>query len=164
MTEYANITVTAEVDGQEKTLKIIPQITADWLEIKIQPAKQKRSLDANGYFWALADRLAAKLRTTKEEIYRQLILSVGVWDEVAIKEEAADTFCEVWERKGLGWIAIPVNSKLQGCKKVYCYRGTSTYTTAEMARLIDELVAECKANEVETLPPKEIEQLLREWK
>ena len=41
------------------------------LSIKISKYREKRSLDANAYFWVLADKLAAKLNTTKIDIYKR---------------------------------------------------------------------------------------------
>ena len=39
---------------------------------EIKPYKKKRSLNANSYCWVLLQKLADKLHTTKEELYKKL--------------------------------------------------------------------------------------------
>ena len=43
-------------------------------------------------------------------------------------------------------------------------RGSSSYDTKEMARLIDGLVSECKEVGIETLPPDEVERMMAAYK
>lgn len=133
-------------------------------EVDVAPRKGKRSLDANSYMWALADKLAKKLLTTKEEVYRELIWSVGAFQDVAVTEDAAKEFVETWQSKGTGWIAEQHDSKLKGCTKVRCYKGSSAYNTAQMSRLIDELITECKGQNIETMTPHELEKLKKQWR
>lgn len=42
-------------------------------DVEIKEHREKRSLDANAYFWVLVDRLAEKLRIPKTDIYRSYI-------------------------------------------------------------------------------------------
>ena len=42
-------------------------------------------------------------------------------------------------------------------------RGSHTYNTAEMSRLIDGTVAEAKQLGIETLPPSELERMKAAW-
>jgi hypothetical protein len=44
------------------------------------------------------------------------------------------------------------------------YKGSSEYTTLEMAVLIDGIVSEAKELGIETIPPKEIERLKTMWR
>jgi low affinity Fe/Cu permease len=51
-------------------------------------------------------------------------------------------------------------------KEVYfykVYRGTHTYDTKEMAKLIDGTIHECKNVGIETATPKQIEEMQRLW-
>ena len=43
------------------------------------------------------------------------------------------------------------------------YRGSHTYNSAEMAKLIDGTIAECKDQGIETLPPHELNRMLERW-
>lgn len=136
----------------------------DKLAIRIDRYRKKRSLDANAYFWVLADRLSAKTGVPKEEVYRNAIRDIGENSEtVCIKEEAADKFRKGWSRHGLGWVTEEFPSKLPGCVNVVLYYGSSTYDTAQMSRLIDNIVQDCKAVGVETATPEEINVMLKRW-
>ncbi len=64
----------------------------------------------------------------------------------------------------MGWYAEALESKIDGCKKVMVYYGSSVYDSKEMAHLIDYIVSECKEQGIETLPPWEVERLKKEWK
>lgn len=41
--------------------------------------------------------------------------------------------------------------------------GSSTYDTKEMSELINGLVAECKEQGIETLPPEELARMMAEY-
>lgn len=133
-------------------------------DIQIKQHREKRSLDANAYCWHLCEELAKVLGLTKEQVYRQHIKEVGVFDFLAIPEKALKKFQKAWESRGIGWvIEVLDDCKIDGCKKICCYYGSSTYDTKEMSRLIDNIVQDCKACEIETLHPAKLEVMKREW-
>lgn len=128
-------------------------------DYEIKRVKQKRSLSANGYAWLLMDKIAAALKITKEEVYRKAINDVGVFTEIKVTDaDAARRFKQIWQANGLGWLTKTVNDTT-----VYAYYGSSTYDTAEMARLIDYIVDEAKRLHIETLPPERLEIMKTEW-
>lgn len=133
-------------------------------DIEIKEHRNRRSLDANAYFWVLCDKLAQHTSVPKTEIYRRAIKEIGgVSDTVCAKEEAADKLCKTWEQNGIGWMAERAESKLEGCVNITLYYGSSTYDTAQMSRLIDNLIQECKDAEIETMTPMELAQLMEAW-
>ena len=126
--------------------------------------RKKRSLDANAYCWTLIDKLAEKLGRTKTEIYRENIRSIGgVSDTVCVQDKAVDRLTREWGRNGLGWFCEWSESRIPGCKNVTMYYGSSSYDTKQMAALIDNLVQDCKAVGIETLPPHELEAIQHAW-
>ena len=96
-------------------------------------------------------------------MYKELIHRVGVFDYVLVYEEAKDHFIKNWESKGTGWIVEEEPSKIKGTVKLKVYQGSSQYTSAEMSRLIDELITECQEHGIETLTPDEKEELIQRW-
>lgn len=44
------------------------------------------------------------------------------------------------------------------------YRGSSTYDTAEMSRLIEGIIEECKEQGIETATPEELARMQKLWK
>lgn len=138
------------------------------LSIKAEKRRRKRSLDANDYLWVLCTKIAEKLQdgktmVTKEEVYRKHIEAVGKYEPLAIAEDAVERFLMIWARNGTGWLAKVVDSKLDGCKKVFAYYGSSVYDTKEMSRLIDSVIEDARALGIETMPPAELDALLDEW-
>lgn len=133
--------------------------------VTIDKLKRKRSLDANAYFWVLVDKLAtAQGLPSTTEIYRRYIKEIGGNREfVCVREDAADKLCAGWEHNGLGWQTDRFPSKVSGCVNVILYYGSSTYDTAQMSRLIDLAVQDCKALDIETATPMELALLLDKW-
>lgn len=131
---------------------------------EVKEYREKRSLDANAYAWVLLDKLAAVLNRQKTEVYRQYIREIGGNSEtVCVVNQAVGKLCAGWERNGLGWLTDTAPSKLDGCTNVILYYGSSTYDTAQMSRLINMIVEDCKAQGVETLTPAELARLTEDW-
>lgn len=128
-------------------------------EYEINPHKQKRSLSANALAWVYCDKLAEKLHSTKEDVYKIAVSNVGVFTEVRVADaEAAKRFKQIWQHNGVGWLTRTINETT-----IQAYYGSSTYNTQEMARLIDFLQDECRNQGIETRPQEEIDSLLKEW-
>lgn len=134
------------------------------LSIMVEKLKKKRSLTANAYFHMLSDRLAEKLKNTKPyqknylmQQYGQKELDengnqVSIWvsDNIPILNRS-DIHCEILGYK-------------DNFIKYGVLRPTRTYTSAEMAILIDGTVEDAKEQGIETLPPKQIERMVNLWK
>ena len=132
--------------------------------LTIKEYRQKRSLNANAYAWTLMDKLAEKLRIAKTDIYRSYIKEIGGNNTlVCVQDAALDDLLRNWEQKGTGWLAETEKSKLDGCTNVRLYYGSSTYDTAQMSRLIELIVQDCKENGIETLTPEELSRMNDEW-
>lgn len=124
-----------------------------------------RSLDANAYFWVLCDKLSEKTRISKDLIYRNLIKEIGGNSEtVCVQNKAVDKLRQGWEEHGIGWLTDTVESKIDGCTNVILYYGSSSYDSAQMARLIDLIVQECEQQDIETVSPEQISLLKENWK
>lgn len=134
-------------------------------EITIDKVKQKRSNDANRYFWELVGKLSAKIGVPPEDIYRSFIKDVGGnYEVVPIREDAVDFWIKAWRSKGIGWQSEVIgDSKLRGYKNVICYYGSSTYDTKQMSRLIDLCVTECKEQDIETMTPQELALMIENY-
>ena len=159
--------LTFEVNEGESTLRNIYEElkTAEKLTIKVGKYTKKRSLDANAYAWVMISRLAERLNIPKTDIYRQAIKEIGGnSDVVCILDKAVDSLCDGWQRNGIGWLTETFPSKLDGCTNVTLYYGSSTYDTAQMSRLINNIVEECRQLGIETKSKEELDSLLGAWK
>lgn len=145
-------------------VSLIDELLNKDLDITFKPHKEKRSNDANSYMWVLCDKIAQKINSTKEEVYRDAIRNVGVFEIVPIRKDAVERFTECWEHNGTGWVCDNLGeSKMDGYIKIATYFGSSTYNTKEMARLVDYIVEDAKEQDIEVLPPNELQSLKDNW-
>lgn len=132
--------------------------------LTIKEKKKKRSLNANAYFWQLCDQLAAATGIAKTELYRNYIKEIGDNNAmVCVQDFAVEELCNMWGKKGIGWVTDTLPSKLNGCTNVILYYGSSTYDTTQMSRLINLIVQDCKENGVPTLEDVEMQRLIDNW-
>ena len=136
----------------------------DKLSIEIKHFRARRSLDANAYAWVLMDKLAEKLGESKIDIYREYVKHIGGNSEtVCVKNSAVERLKEGWGKNGIGWVTETFPSKLEGCTNVLLYYGSSTYDSAQMARLLDLIIQDCKEQGIPTETPDEIARLKALW-
>lgn len=121
-------------------------------------AKAKRSLNANAYCWHLCQQIAGAVGLTKEEVYKEAVRNVGPFAQLVMPADAAEDFVRRWRSNGTGWIAELVDGAPDGVL-IHAYYGSSTYDAREMARLLDFLVQDAKAMDIETLSERELSLL-----
>lgn len=127
---------------------------------KIGHKKKRRSLNANSYAWLLITEIANKLRSSKEEIYLQMLKRYGQSSVVSIIDEAVPVFMKsvkYAEEFGKGM----TNGKEFTHIKVYM--GSSEMDTKEMAILIDGIVSEAEGLGIPTITPTEVQKLKEQW-
>lgn len=157
--------LTFEMEDRQSALVAAENLMGKKLSVNVGIWRNKRSLDANAYCWVLISKLAEKLNIPKSEIYRRMIRDIGGnSDVVCIQNKAVDSLCEGWSRNGLGWQTETTPSKLDGCTNVVLYYGSSTYDTAQMSRLINNVVEACREQNIETRSDEEIASLMKGWK
>lgn len=72
----------------------------------------------------------------------------------------------MWTAQGIAWFSEIADTEYIGdteFKIINAYYGSSSFNSKQMARLIDGVVQDCKAYEIETKPKEEIESLIRSW-
>ena len=131
---------------------------------EIKEKRNRRSLTANAYLWALCEQLAKAVQSTKEEIYINAVRDVGIYRDFHLAEDEAKSFRTAWSALGTGWPTEQVDYTPDGKVVIRAYYGSSVYSTKQMARLIDNVVQDCKAVGIETLPPDKLALLIDEHK
>lgn len=147
----------------------IESLIGEEVEAKITKKRGKRSLNANGYMWELCTLIADKLSNegtifTKEDIYRETVKNVGVFRDIPMQADYADTLRTAWEMHGIAWITEIVDYDEQNTLIVRCYYGSSTYNTKQMSRLIEALIQDCDNLDIDHRTPDEINKMLSLWK
>lgn len=133
-------------------------------EYEISPTKKKRSLDANAYAWALINSIADALRTAADEVYREALRNIpNALEIVCVQNKAVDSMARLWTSGHVGRRVETEPSKIKDCTNMYLYYGSSDFDTRQMSQLIDNLVQDAKALDIETRPAEEIQSLLEGW-
>ena len=124
----------------------------------------EKSRTANSYLWVLCDKIAEALHGyTKEQVYRKAISECGQWTDVEVKEEAFQSFCDGWAHNGKGWFVCEIGRDEFGMVTARAHYGSSTYTGAQLSRLIDWCVEECFNLDIPTLPEENLKSLIKTW-
>lgn len=153
-----------KLNSENAGMAIVDQLDPE-REYVLQIKRKGRSLDANAYAWVLLDKLAAHYNLQAADVYREEIRMIpGVSDVVCVQEKAADSFIKSWTARGVGWMADKLGSKIPGCVNVKVWYGSSVYDTKQMSMLIDQIVEDCKAVEIETMTPRELAALKEGWR
>lgn len=128
---------------------------------------KKRSLDSNAYFHVLCDKLRQKLNISMARCKNHLIADYGqieyIDEEPMIyKTNAPEDY--MMELETIHTKCVKVSEENGHPIFFYrIYRGTSTYNTEEMAKLIKGTVEECKAQDIETATPEELAHMQALW-
>lgn len=132
--------------------------------VSVKEQKSKRSLNANSYFWSLCDQLAVAMGIGKTELYQNYVREIGGNNESFMcRKDAVEALRKHWSDKGLGWVTDTLPALNEEWVEVIVYFGSSTYDTAQMSRLINLAVQDCKEFGIQTLDDLEIERLAAEW-
>lgn len=148
-----------------KLIRTVEGLDDKTYELTVKQHRNRRSLDANAYFWTLMNKLSVLFGFSSVQLYRELIKDVGGnYYIIPCRLEAKDRFIQIWESNGIGWVCDDLqSSKLKGYTNIMCYYGSSQYDSAQMSRLIQLAVQECKQHGIETASPEELSLLLEAW-
>lgn len=128
---------------------------------------KKRSLDSNAYFHVLCDKLRQKLNISMARCKNHLIADYGQIEYIdqepmIYKTNAPEDY--MMELETIHTKCVKVSEENGHPIFFYrIYRGTHTYNTEEMAKLIKGTVEECKAQDIETATPEEIAHMQALW-
>ena len=147
--------------------QMFDDLKGEAVKVEIRKASGKRSIDASRFCWAMCTDIGNALRppVPKEEVYRKAIREVGKYSMMLMQNDAVPLFQDIWSQRGTGWFVevIDDSKKNPGCKVIFAYYGTSTYTVEEMSRLIDYLVDDAKQMGLPIPASKEQEEMLNAW-
>ena len=125
---------------------------------EIERKRKKRSLDANAFCWKLCTEIANVLRSDKDSIYLDMLKKYGQSDIVSVVSGVdVKPYFKYYDVFGKG----TVNGKEFTHYKVY--KGSSEYDTREMSILIDGIIDEAKALDIEVISESERALLLADW-
>lgn len=128
--------------------------------IDIKKHREKRSLNANAYCWVLIEKIAEKMKMSKDEIYKRELCDYGT---IATDDDGRKIIfslkADIDVGKYFKYYKELGYSKDKKFKHYYVIKGSSEYDSNEMAKFIDGIVQDCQTLGIETLTPEEIAKL-----
>lgn len=128
---------------------------------ELKEHKQSRTLTQNAYYWQLLGQTARLLKMSNTELHNQMLAEFGQIDTdigAIIMKDSIDwrTLPHIHVRPTAATRVLD-NGELY--RVYHVVRGSSTYNTTEMSRLVDGMVEEARQQGIETLPPHELARL-----
>ena len=125
---------------------------------EVKPYHPKRSLNANAFCWHLCNEMANRLRTSKDEVYQEMLKRYGQSKVISVLSEIdISRFVKYYEEIGKGHVEGKEFTHYR------CFIGSSEYDSREMAILIDGIVDEAKELGIDTLPTTAMERMKALW-
>lgn len=161
----ARLTLQTEEDPRElfERLKDLP------VRVEIKQWREKRSLDANAYYWCLLGKCAAALKISNPRAHNLMLRRYGVPERIDEQlvylvlpesEEAEEKALESENYHIKPTAQVKVGKDGKAYRTYIMLRGSSSYDSQEMNVLINGLVEECRALGIETRSPEEIASML----
>lgn len=149
-----------ELNEKQSAMKMYDLLNqVETLDIDIDKHREKRSLDANAYCWALIGKIADTVGATKDEIYLAMLKKYGQTFVCKIPNNHIDRFKrseKYWEE----------HESLDAEEKAQYFRvwvGSSHYNTEEMSIFINGIVSEATELDIDVRTPDQIAEMMSLW-
>lgn len=170
------ITGTAKIEfnirERGRALDALPSIKDKKLRIKVVQFREKRSLNANSYYWQLLSQLADKLRVSKPFLHNQMLRRYGqiqlldgkpMYLSIKDTEAVRKAIDEAEDYHLKPTAEVRAGKDGDNWRTYLMLKGSHELDTREMAILIDGIVDEAKEQGIQTLTPNELERLKATW-
>lgn len=108
---YINLVVPVPLSEEEEINKIDPE---KQYVVEVKQKRKDRSLNANAALWVLLGEMAAKLRTSKDELYLEMLTRYGVFTHIVVKQNVVDRVKGEWRTvRELGEVTINGQTGIQ---------------------------------------------------
>ena len=133
---------------------------------KITEYRQKRSLNANAFFHVLCQKIAEATHQSLTSVKNQLLADYGQIDTdmgtVILLDDIDWKSTPYMHLLPTSATRVLDNGKLY--RVYWIIRGSHTYDTREMSRLIEGAVTEAKELDIETMTPDQLKRMMAAWK
>lgn len=150
----------------------LERYTEKELNISVKQWSKKRSLNANAYYWTLVNAMATVMKVSTPAMHNMLLRRYGAPEvldgklcyvtmpgTIAAEQRALEA--ETYHVKPTSDVRAGNDGMLW--RTYVMLKGTHSYDTNEMARLIDGTVSECKELGIETVYPEELERMMKAY-
>lgn len=143
------------------------------VDVTLKKFTKSRTLTANAYYWVLLTKMAKQLGISKNRMHNILLRRYGVpqvvgddllYAMIPDTEEAENQALEAETFHIRPTSQIKEGKDGVDRRGYILLKGSSQMDTDEMAALIDGTVDECKQMGIETMTPREIQELIEREK
>lgn len=138
-------------------LEHIGELKDNLLSLEFKPYRQKRSIDANGLFWACIGDVSRVSGISKWDLYLQILKESGQFTYITVKPKAVEKMKQMWRE------IEEVGEMPNGDIQLLCYFGSSTYDSKEFSYLIDNVIEKMKEWGLQPPLPRHIQEALKRW-
>lgn len=151
-----DLIVSFAIDEDSTTIAKMDEIRGSEIDIEVHKHSEKRSLQANAYFWQLCNKIAHVIGSDKDTVYLLQLSKYGVFADLEVIPEAVP----ILERQ---FKYIQEIDDGNGHTIIRAYFGSSTYNKEEMQRLIAGTTRDCADLGIETESTAETNRLIELW-
>lgn len=131
----------------------------DNIEFEIKEYKQKRSLNANAYYFHLLNEIASKMRISKEELHLKYLKEHGQTMLIPLlPEQNPSGYFKYYEEHS--------KATINGKEAIYykVFMPSSEMSSLHFSILLDGVIEDARSLDIEILEDKKIEEMLKELK
>lgn len=136
------------------------KLKGEALDMELKKHREKRSLDANGYYWALNERIAAALESSRDDVHEEMLQKYG---KFLLNENGLPVTITVSRSVDMnrieGHYKFYKESPDGRFKAYFIIRGSSDYDSKEMSDFLKGVISDAQELGIETLTPRELEAL-----
>ena len=134
--------------------------------LSINPIVKSRSTDANAYAWKLIGLISREIGLPPLEVYQRQILDMFCYRDILTKDSEIEKEKNDWQKQGYGWLALNLgpSSQHEGYSWLRKFRGSSSYTSTEMSKFLDNIIFEAQELGIETDTAGYVSELKNNWK
>ena len=128
------------------------------LSVEVKVYREKRSKDANAYYWALITQIADIMCKSQEDIHIFMLQHYGVKELIKLPKESSPIikrcfkFTEVYREIKEGDLDIIY---------LWCFPSSATYDTKQFSTLLSGAIQEAKDLDIETMSQNEVDTLMK---
>ena len=142
------------------------------LRIVVKQWREKRTLDANAYYWVLIGKLADSLKVSRPALHNRMLSRYGedetidgqtVYIVLPDTDEASRT-----AERAETYHLRPTSETREGrdgktFRTWVMLKGSRNMNTKQFARLLDGLIDECNECHIPTATPREVERMMEAY-
>jgi hypothetical protein len=144
------------VGNKNEVIKWLLEQQDNKYEIKLY--KDKRSLDANAYYWKLLNKIANILKLNKEQLHFKFLKEYGQVASCLLPSEVEITGFTKYNE-----LIRTIDIKGKLFNEYRLFKGSSEMNSAEMSILIQGIENEAKELGIQTLDELRVKEMLESW-